>query len=116
MIKRASELVTEVATNRFGGKGEVIGTKLLDMEQLQGKGRLFSHSILKPGCSIGYHQHNGDAETYYILKGEGIVNDNGTLVKVQAGDVVFTADGESHSIENTGTEDLEYIALILYSK
>lgn len=116
MIKKANELVTEVSVNKFGGKGEIVGTKLLDMEQLQGKGRLFSRSIIKPGCSLGFHQHNGDAETYYILSGEGTVNDNGTMVTVTAGDVVFTGDGESHSMENTGTTDLEYIALILYTK
>ncbi|EMJ3922691.1 cupin, partial [Clostridioides difficile] len=30
------------------------------------------------------------------------------------GDVVYTADGEKHSIENIGEEDLEFVALVLY--
>jgi len=105
----------QVTANRFGGKGEVVTTHLLEGDLFQGKGRVFAHTVLKPGCSIGLHKHEGDFETYYILTGEGMYNDNGTLVPVKAGDVLYTADGESHGLENTGTTDLEYIALILYS-
>ncbi len=114
MITHAHQLPTEVMMNRFGGNGEARTTKLMTPEQFHGKGRLFSRTLLKPGCSIGFHQHQGDAETYYILSGEGTFNDNGTLVPVQAGDVMVTGDGESHGLENTGDTDMEYIALILY--
>lgn len=114
MIKRASDLTTEVFPNRFGGNGELRVTKLLEMDQLQGKGRLFARNLLQPGSSLGWHEHKGDIEAYYIVVGEGTVDDNGTKVQVKAGDVVYTNNGESHSIENTGTENLEFIALILY--
>ena len=43
------------------------------------------------------------------------MNDNGTEVTVSAGDVVLTQDGEYHSIENNGDQDLEFIALIPYA-
>jgi len=89
-------------------------TKILEMDQLLGKGRLFARNMLAPGSSLGWHEHKGDVEAYYIIAGEGTVDDNGTKVTVQAGDVVYTNNGESHSIENTGTENLEFIALILY--
>lgn len=114
MIKRANELTTEIFSNRFGGKGDIKITKLIENEQFQGKGRLFAHNILEPGCSLGWHEHKGDIEAYYIIKGEGTVDDNGTPVQVSVGDVVYTNNGESHSIENTGTERLEFIALILF--
>jgi len=114
MIKRSSELKTDVVSQRFGGKGDMHITKLLDDPQLHGKGRLFSLSKLAPGCSLGLHQHKGDIEAYYIIRGEALVDDNGTPVKLAAGDVVYTGDGESHSIENIGTTDLEFVALILY--
>jgi mannose-6-phosphate isomerase-like protein (cupin superfamily) len=115
MIKRASELNTDVFPNRFGGQGEFKVTKILEMDQLQGKGRLFARNILEPGHSLGWHQHTGDIEAYYIVRGEGTVNDNGTKVVVRPGDVVYTADGEHHSIDNTGSTTLEFIALILYT-
>jgi quercetin dioxygenase-like cupin family protein len=115
MIKRAGELNSEVFTNRFGGVGEVKFTRILENDEFQGKGRLFSHNTLEPGCSLGYHQHKGDIEAYYILRGQATVNDNGTEVVVGPGDVVFTKDGESHSLANTGDTTLELIALILFS-
>ena len=115
MIKRAHELTSEVFTNRFGGKGDIKITKVLETEQLHGKGRLYARNVIEPGCSLGWHQHNGDIEAYYILSGEGIVDDNGEKVTVHAGDVIYTADGESHSIESTGAVPLEFMALILYT-
>ena len=70
--------------------------------------------VLDLGCGFGWHVHDGDSETYYILRGEGEYNDNGTLLTVGAGDVTFVASGEGHSLRNTGEGDLEFIALILY--
>lgn len=99
----------------MGGQGDVKFTKILEKEEFQGKGRLFALTTLEPGCSIGMHQHKGDVEAYYIVRGQGTVNDNGQEVVVGPGDVVFTKDGESHSITNNGTATLDFIALILYS-
>lgn len=119
MIKRAENLRQEVIASMRGGAGQVNITHIIeknqDMDEFNGKGRLFSKNTVKPGCSIGYHQHTGDSEIYYILSGEGIVDDNGTKSSVKAGDVVVTKNGESHSIENTGTIDLVIIALILFA-
>ncbi|MDR3592321.1 MAG: cupin domain-containing protein [Negativicutes bacterium] len=115
MITKASQLKTEVFEKRLGGKGEIKVTHILDNDQMQGKGRLFSRQLLTAGSSLGYHQHKGDVEAYYILSGTGTVDDNGTKVEVGPGDAVFTTAGESHSIENTGKTDLEFIALILFT-
>ena len=107
MIRRAGELHSEAFNKRLGGKGDLQMTRILEPEQFGGRGRLFARNRLKPGASIGLHQHKGDAETYYILNGTGTVDDNGVKAAVGPGDVVFTANGELHSIENTGTADLE---------
>jgi mannose-6-phosphate isomerase-like protein (cupin superfamily) len=115
MIKRAGELSSEVFPGRFGGKGEVKVTRLLEKDEFHGKGRQFARNTLEPGSSLGYHQHNGDFEVYYILSGRGTVNDNGAETIVGPGDVVVTGDGQYHAIENTGDTTLEYIALVLFS-
>ena len=60
MIKRAEELQREVRKEMLGGQGEVTLVHLLQGEEFQGKGRLFSRNIIEPGCSVGFHQHNGD--------------------------------------------------------
>lgn len=114
MIKKAETMKPEITESMRGGKGSVELLKALTNEEMLGKGRLFGKITLKPGTSIGHHQHLGECETYYIIKGEGYVNDNGTDSFVKEGDLVYTKNGESHSIENRGTTDLEFIALILF--
>ena len=115
MIRKASEF-TATHTPRFkGGKGELISTEILTAEEMAPHGRKFGYTVLPPGSSIGDHTHAGDSETYYVIKGTGRYNDNGTWVDIAPGDMMHCPDGEMHGIENTGTEPLEYIALILYT-
>ena len=96
-----------------GGNGHVIIKELLDTEQLNGKCGLYAQVTLEPGCSLGYHEHHGETETYYLTKGAGIYNDNGKEYPVEVGDVTFCADGNGHGIKNAGEEDLVFVALIL---
>lgn len=96
-----------------GGKGHVLIEHLLDEKQRNGKSRMYARVTLEPGCSIGYHEHHKESETYYILSGEGAYNDNGELRPVAVGDVTFTPDGCGHGLENTGSSDLTFMALIL---
>ncbi len=104
---------TETIEHVAGGKGHVIKHHILTKEQMLDKNSMFAKITLEPGCSIGYHVHHGDAEAYYILSGNGTYDDNGTVRPVKAGDVTFTPDGMGHSLENTGTNDLDFIALII---
>lgn len=116
MIKRSSEMKVDIHKEFLGGKGTFIITHFLDKEDSANSGRLFSKSVLTPGSSIGKHTHKGDFESYYILSGKALVNDNGEEYTLEAGDSILTKNGESHSIENIGDKDLEYIALIIFDK
>ena len=72
------------------GNGHVIIKELLDEQQLNGKCGLYAEVTLEPGCSLGFHMHYGESETYYILTGEGEYNDNGTSWRhVKAGDITL---------------------------
>ena len=50
------------------GNGHVIIKELLDEQQLNGKCGLYAEVTLEPGCSLGFHMHYGESETYYILE------------------------------------------------
>jgi mannose-6-phosphate isomerase-like protein (cupin superfamily) len=108
MIVRKEEQSVEQRTGERNGTL----THLLSREQMHGKNRLFARILLKPGAKVPYHQHDGDFEAYYILSGIGQINDNGIISEVKAGDIILTDNGESHSLENIGNDDLEYIALV----
>ena len=102
--------------NVFGGNGIVLFEYLLNEEQLNGMCKLYAKIKMKPGSSLGYHVHEGESETYYILSGEASYDNNGEKMKVYAGDVTFTASGQGHSIVNDGTEDLVFMELIIYDE
>lgn len=99
--------------NMRGGNGHVMIKHILDKEQLNEKCKMYAQVTLETGCSIGYHEHFGESETYYILSGEGVYDDNGTKRTVKAGDVTYTPNGMGHGMTNEGTEDLVFMALIL---
>lgn len=114
MIRHSSEILKEQKEAPFQGTGEILVRSLLEgPEELYEKGRVFAHTTVCPGSRIGYHKHVNESETYYILSGSGIYNDNGTPVPVHPGDVCFCGDGECHAIE-ASEEGIEMIALILY--
>lgn len=96
-----------------GGKGYILKKPLLNEQQLNGKCRLYAEVTIPPDCSLGYHEHHGESETYYILSGTGEYDDNGTKRTVTTGDVTFTPDNFGHGIVNIGTDNVVFMALII---
>ncbi|MDP4182809.1 MAG: cupin domain-containing protein [Bacillota bacterium] len=113
MIKRSSDMITEIKEQMRGGKGSVNITHIFKQNEINGKSRMIARITLKPGCSIGFHEHVNEEEIYYIVKGKALVDDNGEKHELNQGDASLTLGGESHSIENIGEEDLEFVAVIL---
>ena len=115
MVRKKKDVIGEKFDNKFGGDGSIfVETLNADNEELNGKGRVFAHTTILPGSSIGYHVHHGESEIYYILSGQGEFNDNGISVLIGAGDVTYTFPGMGHGIKNTGNTPMEVIALILF--
>lgn len=113
MIQRAANMDVEERKLMKGGKGSVAVTHILKQLQMRGKCRFFGKMSINPGCSVGLHRHDNEEEIYYILKGNGIAEDNGIRQEVKAGDVILTGDGCSHSVENISGETLEVLGIIL---
>lgn len=113
MLKKQDEMVKEIKERMRGGKGSVELTHAFTQEEFIGKCRLFARVVLEPGCSIGMHTHDREEEVYYIISGKGTVDDNGDIYMLKPGDAVKTGNGSYHAIENTGTETLVMIAVIL---
>ncbi|MFA6807767.1 MAG: cupin domain-containing protein [Eubacteriales bacterium] len=116
MIKRQAEMSVDKTFELKNGKDTTTVVNILNAPEMYGTGRLFGVSIIPPGGSIGKHYHEGDFETYYILKGKARVDDNGNVQELLPGDMTQCKEGDFHSIENIGDCDLEYIAVILYTK
>lgn len=114
-IRRPEDMKQTERSSAMGGLGSIISQSFANSdEELLGKGRMFKKNTLNKGCGVGYHIHEGDAEFYYILSGEGEYNDNGDITTVKAGDLTFTGAGEGHGLTNNNDEPLSFIALVLY--
>lgn len=112
MYKMINQLKTEMRKNSLG-KDKMSMTNLADFDASNPNIKLFSMIQLKPGEEVEYHMHMGESETYFILSGKGIYNDNGKKIDAVPGMVTLTPSGEGHSLKNTGSVDLVFIALIL---
>lgn len=110
-IQKKDMPVTQMEKMR-GGNGTVELTQLLPERPKRLKA--FNHVRLAPGCSIGFHGHEGETEIYYFMSGSGRVRDDDTFYNVKAGDAMSTTSGHSHGVENTGNEDMEIIAAIIF--
>ena len=113
MIHRSQENGREVRNQMRGGKGDIALEPLVSKETLPTKMRLFTKITVAPGCSIGKHAHEGETELFYFQSGKGQVWDDDVCVEVRAGDSMTTGSGHSHSVENTGEDDLILIAAIV---
>ncbi|SHH62386.1 cupin domain-containing protein [Clostridium grantii] len=115
MIKLSKEMHVDEKSNFRDGEGLISLTRVLESAQLNDKCDVYSKVTLPVGSSIGYHVHTGNTETYYILKGTALANDNGIESVLEAGDMIFTPDGSGHAIKNIGNVDLEFMALVIRS-
>ena len=116
MIRKPEEFRIEYKEHMRDGDGTVQLTHFITgPEELNGKGRLFAKITLNPGCSIGYHVHEADAELFYILKGTAEYNDAGEIRTVTAGDVTICPTGTGHAIANKTDEVVELVAVIVYA-
>lgn len=101
--------------NMRGGQGAIMFNELLPVEYLQSKGRLFSTITIEKGCSIGFHMHEDEMETYYVIEGNLIYNENNEKEYIiTKGDCVYNRAGTGHSVRNDGQEKAVILALILF--
>lgn len=112
MIKyREQQTVTKKQNDK--GIDKMYLNSLKDFEGFNKKVSMFSSIKLLPGEEVTYHVHTGEAESYYVISGVGEYNDNGKIYEVKSGMVTFTPSGNGHGIKNTGSEMLNFIALIV---
>lgn len=103
-----------IRENANGGRGRLIIQPILTEEEMGGKCRLYARVTIPAGASMGYHAHEGDGESYYILEGKGRYTGDGKTWDVGPGDSTFCPSGHSHAIENIGDTALVMMALIIY--
>ncbi len=113
MVKKKNEMREEIRSNLRGGRGDLKFTHIFEKEELADRANMFATVTIMPGESIGEHPHSSEGEMYIVKSGCGIVTENGIEHELSAGDAMWTTGGDTHSIENRGTEPLVIYAIIL---
>ena len=102
----------EIAKNEPGthnGGGQTVGYSFFD--KTPGMKFVFRKRVFHPGSGVGHHVQHED-EVYYALSGTGVMTVDDKAVDMKPGTAVLTRPGSSHSLKQTGTEDL--VVLIAY--
>ena len=96
------------------GKGETILHHIFEREQLFGKSRLVAELTIRPGCSVGMHPHDPDAEIYYMLSGALVsISADGSEEPFLPGDAMLTGGGDSHAVRNDTDKDAKMLAIVM---
>ena len=101
--------VAKTEPGTHSGGGQTVGYSFFST--VPKLGLIFRKRALKPGSAIGLHEQKED-EIYYVLSGTGTMTLDGKTVTVTPGTAVLTRTGSSHSLRQTGSDDL--VILINY--
>lgn len=112
MIYKREEMREERRTEVHGGTGDVTLTYLVE-RNVHPNLRLLTYMSVAPGATIGLHHHRLETEYYLLLKGEVTVDDNGTSGTMVAGDLLQTASGQHHALQNPGSETAELLVFVV---
>lgn len=89
-----------------GGTGAVSAKMFMDAA-----GKIMI-SRLPVGASIGEHCQETSSETNYVLSGSGEHTCDGVIESMTEGICVYCPKGSTHSIKNTGNDDLVLFTVV----
>ncbi len=70
------------------------------------------NAVLQPGASIGMHTHETSSEIIFITQGCGTVVEDGKSTEIGAGQCHYCPKGHTHSLINTGSGPLHFLAVV----
>lgn len=75
-------------------------------------GYSLAHAVIRPGQRTLRHHLEGASEAYYLLQGSGVMHIDQEQRPVRAGDALLIPPGSVQFLENTGSDDLVFLAIV----
>ena len=106
MLIEFDQIPVKIVPNMRGGEKEVAVRMFQDENGKIMRGKLI------PGATLGMHIHEDSSEVIYILSGAGKILYDGGEEPLETGSCHYCPKGHTHSLMNTGSEDMEFLAVI----
>lgn len=107
-IRNVAEVPWREFPNHFGGAL----SKPLVMPETAGSEHIdYRISMYQPMAHVALHSHKVQEQIYHVLEGEGMMEIDGKRNVVRKHDVIFLPPGVSHSIANSGLNDLLFLVV-----
>ncbi|MBA2487240.1 MAG: cupin domain-containing protein [Nitrospira sp.] len=74
-------------------------------------GYSLAHGFLDPGRQSLWHRLKS-SEVYYFIAGCGVMNVEEESLMVEAGSVIYVPPGAKQSLQNHGTDAIEFLCLV----
>ena len=66
----------------------------------------FAQATFKPGQAVAAHEHDDMCEVFLVEAGQGVSWIDGQEYRLEPGVCLVVESGETHEVENTGSDDL----------
>lgn len=111
-MKRLTRLSDEpaiVRSGEHGGTGPLRFRRLWDSSDFEAPIDFIDFTVVPPGTVIGKHFHLGNEEAYFVASGRPLMRTDGSVERLERGDVSVVHSGQWHELENDTEEDVEIL-------
>ena len=94
-----------------GGAGRIATRHIWGPEDFSSTFTFLDHAILESGASVGYHYHQALEESFFVLRGRGLMTIDDNTFEVGPDSVTRQGIGQGHGIFNPHGEHLEFLRI-----
>ena len=106
-----AETQAQLRMNEHDGYGPILFRRLLERPDSCSPIDFADYTIVHPGSEIGWHQHVGSEELYFIVAGTPLVRVNERQARLGPGSLSLVHDGGSHALINDTQEDVALLVV-----
>jgi mannose-6-phosphate isomerase-like protein (cupin superfamily) len=94
-------------TAEHGGSGPIVSRRFMASDEFETNIDFLDLTVIPPSSTIGRHDHSGNEELYFIVKGAPLMRVDGAERRLRQSDVTVVRSGGWHELINDTQDDVE---------